>query len=128
MSFIVQGPFPLMQTTLLLRSPELTNTRKLTASVQTMRSMNGTLYTYVKSKRGRKVHTWDFISSRDKMLETKSFVEQYSGGLVQVVDHESTRRIGYLTMNPLDSGGEGRAEGWPSGEAYRFSLQLEEKV
>lgn len=128
MSFLIQAPFPLMQTTLLLRNPHLTNTRKLTASVETMRSINGTLYTYVKSKRGRKVHEWDFTSSRDKMLETKTFVEQYHGGLVQVVDHENVTHLGYLIMNPLESGGEGRAGGWPSGEAYRFTLQLEEKV
>jgi len=128
MSFLVQGPYPLTQTTLLLRSPELSNTKKLAAAVETMRSMNGTLYTYIKSKRGRKVHEWDFISSRDKMLEAKSFVEQYSGGLVRVVDHEGTSYIGYLNFNPLDSSGEGRAGGWPSGEAYRFSIQLEEKV
>lgn len=128
MSLIIQGPYPLMQTTLLLRSPELSNTRKLTASVQTMRSMNGKLYTYKKSKRGRKVHEWDFLSSRDKMLEAKSFVEQYSGGLVQVVDHENITHLGYLIMNPIDSEGQGRAGGWPSGEAYSFTLQLEEKV
>jgi len=128
MSLIVQAPYPLMQTTLLLRSPELTNTKKLSASVQTMRSMNGKLYTYIKSKRGRKVHTWDFLSSRDKMLEAKSFVKEYNGGLVKVVDQQGTIFIGYLTMNPLDSAGEGRAGGWPSGEAYRFGLQLEERV
>jgi len=128
MSFIVQGPFPLLQSTLVLPSPREGNQKNLAATVQTMRSMNGTLYTYVKTKRGRKVHQWDFVSSKDKGRETVEFVEQYSGGLVRVTDHEGTIHVGYITINPFELAGEGRAGGWPSNQAYRWTLSLEEKV
>jgi hypothetical protein len=128
MSFLVQAPYPLMQTTLLLRSPLQANTQKLAATIQTVRSMNGTLYTYVKAKRGRKLFSWDFLSSKDKALEAKSFVKQYAGDLVRITDHEGTIRLGYITINPLEARGEGRAGGWPSNEAYSFTLSIEELV
>jgi len=128
MSFIVQGPFPLLQSTLVLPSPREGNQRNLAASIQTMRSMDGTLYTHVKSKRGRKAHSWDFLTTKDKAREAKEFVEQYAGGAVRITDHEGTTITGYITINPLELAGEGRAGGFPSGEVYRWTLSLEEKV
>ena len=54
MSFVIQAPYPLLQSTLLLPSPREGNQKNLAATVETMRSMNGKLYTYIKAKRGRK--------------------------------------------------------------------------
>lgn len=126
--FIIQGPFPAMQSTVLLPSPEIGNQRGLAATVSTQRSMNSTLYTYIKSKRQRKIHTWDFVCARDKSREVKAFVDQYAGRLVRTEDHEGTQRVGYITLNPIELTGGGRAAGWPGGEAYSVSLQLEERV
>lgn len=128
MSFIIQGPYPLMQSTLLLPSPKFGNQKNLASSVQVLRAMDGTVYTYVKPKRGRKVHRWDFVTTKDKVREVIQFVEEFSGGLLRTVDHDGTERIGYLTINPLEVTGEGRAGGFPSGEVYRWTLSLEEKV
>ena len=128
MSFIVQGPYPLMQSTLVLPSPREGNQKNLAASVQVMRSMNNTVYTYVKTKRGRKVHQWDFIGSKDKGREVVQFIELYAGGLVRITDHEGNSHIGYVTVNPLELTGTGRAEGFPSGEVYRWTISIEEKV
>ena len=128
MTFIVQGPYPLMQSTLVLPSPLEGNQKNLAATVQTMRTMDGKLYTYVKTKRARKVHQWDFLGTKDKSRETVEFVKQYSGHLVRVVDHEDTTILGYITINPLEFAGEGRAGGYPSGEVYRWTLSLEEYV
>lgn len=129
MSFVIQGPYPNMITSLLLPSPNVGNARQLRSSIQTLRTMNGTLFTYVKPKQNRKLHRWDFLSSKEKGLETKEFAEKYSGGLVRVTDHEGTIRIGYITINPLETQGQGRAGGWADiEEAVSFTIEFEEKV
>lgn len=122
--FILQAPYPAVQTTVVLPSAELGNHRKLAATVQTIRAMDGTLYTFIKSKRGRKSYQWDIICTKDKSLEVKEFVKAYAGSLVSVADHNGTKFVGHLTMNPIEFRGEGGA----GGVTYSFSLQLEEKV
>jgi hypothetical protein len=127
--FRIQGPYPAYKTTLLLPSPEMGNTRNLASTVQTLRTMDGTLYTYIKQKRNRKVHKWEFIASRDKSQEAKAFADAYMGNVIRIIDHEEVTHLGYVTLNPLELQGEGRAGGYPGvPEAYRFSLQLEELV
>ena len=129
MSFVIQGPWPAMKNTLLLPSPRQGNNKGNQSTVQTMRSMNGTLYTYVKTKRGRKGFSWEFIASKDKGLETKEFIRIHSGGLVRITDHRNNVLVGYLTMNPLEEAGEGRAAPWGKiEEAVRFSIEFEEEV
>lgn len=129
MSFVIQGPYPAMKTTLLLPSPLEGNSKGNTASVQTIRSMNGKVYTYIKSKRARQRHNWEFITSKDKALEAKEFVKEYADGLIRLEDHRGNLRIGYLTINPLEEVGQGRAGGWGKNEeAYRFTIDFEEKV
>lgn len=128
MTFIIQGPYPLMQSTLVLPSPREGNQKNLAATVQTMRAMDGTLYTYVKTKRSRKVHQWDFLGTKDKGREAVEFIELYAGGLVRVTDHEGTSIVGYITINPLELAGGGRAGGYPSAEVYRWTISLEENV
>lgn len=127
--FRIQGPYPGYKTTLLLPSPQVGNTKNLASTVQTLRTMDGTLYTYIKRKRNRKVHLWEFITSRDKSQEAKAFADAYMGNVIRATDHEEVVHIGYVTLNPLELQGEGRAGGWPGvPEAYRFSIQLEELV
>lgn len=123
MSFIIQAPYPLMQSTLLLPSPRIGNQKNLASSVQVMRSMSGKLYTYVKGKRGRKVFQWDFVSTKDKARETIQFVKEYSGGLVRVTDQDGATHLGWVTVNPLEISGEG---GQPN--VYRWTISIEEKV
>ena len=128
MSFIIQAPYPMMQSTLVMPSPKVGNQKNLASTVQTMRSMNGTLYTYVKGKRGRLVWQWDFVGTKDKVRETIQFIKLYSGNIVRITDHNDESHIGYVTVNPLEFQGEGRAGGFPSGEVYRWTISIEEKV
>jgi hypothetical protein len=91
--------------------------------------MDGTLYTYIKTKRARQGFNWDFLTSKDKALEAKEFIKGFASGLVRVTDHRGTTMIGYITINPLDESGEGRAGGWGKNqEAYRFTIEFEERV
>lgn len=130
MSFVIQGPYPNMKTTLLLPSPEVGNSVQQRHSVQTLRAMDGTLYTYRKPKRDRRLYRWDFTTSKRKGREVKEFTKQYAGGLVRVTDHEGTVRVGYLTINPWESRGDGRAGGWDDivPEAVQFTIEFEERV
>lgn len=126
----IQAPYPAYKSTLVLPSPEMGNTRNLAATVQPIRTMDGTLYTFIKDKRGRRVHRWDFIISASKYEETKAFVDAYMAKVVRITDHEDVVHLGNLTLNPVEFNGDGRAGGWPGPiqEAYRVSLQLEELV
>lgn len=126
--FIIQAPYPAVKTTLLIPSPRMGNGKNLQATVQTLRMVDGTLHTYKKSKRGRKVHRWEFIVSSDKALEVKAFLDSYQGNLMKVIDHDETTHIGYLVLNPFEEICDGRASNWPGGEAYQITLQLEERV
>ena len=129
MSFVIQAPYPEMKTTLLLPSPRLGNNKGNASTVQTIRAMDGTVYTYIKSKRARQAFNWDFVTSKDKALETKEFVREYADGLVRLEDHRGNLLIGYITINPLDVLGDGRAVGWGQNEeACRFTIEFEERV
>ena len=128
MSFVIQAPYPLMQSSLVMPSPKQGNQKNLASTVQTMRMMDGALRTYVKGKRGRKVWQWDFVGTKDKAREAIQFIKLYSGGIVRIMDHEGVAHIGYVTVNPLELRGEGRASGYPSNEVYRWTISIEEKV
>ncbi|MHA2380785.1 MAG: hypothetical protein ACXADS_16055 [Candidatus Thorarchaeota archaeon] len=93
-----------------------------------VRTGNGDVYTYIKRKRGRQVHQWDFTVSYDKSLEVKEFFRTYGSSIVRVYDHDEIAYTGYANVNPWEAQGEGRAGGWPGDEAYGFTLQLEELV
>lgn len=127
--FIIQGPWPSMKNTLLLPSPEQGNNKGNSATVQTLRSMDGTLYTYIKSKRARQGFSWQFVTSKDKALEAKEFMRIHEDGTVRITDHRGVNYVGYVTINPFESAGDGRAAPWGQiEEAARFTVELEERV
>lgn len=125
--FIVQAPYPAVTDTLVLRSPLFSNQKNKAHTMTTVRTGNGDLYTYIKKKRGRQVHQWEFRVSYKKILEVKEFFRKYSG-LVRVTDHNNEVYIGHAITNPWEGQADSRAGGWPGNEAYGFQLQLEELV
>ena len=126
--FKIQAPYPALTDTLRLRSPDLSNQQNVSHSMVTVRTGNGDLYTYVKPKRGREVHQWEFTISYFKSLEVKEFMRTFGNGLARVTDHNDEVYIGYLTINPFEVQGAGRAGGWAGNEAYGFVVSLEERV
>lgn len=129
MTFVIQAPYPNMRTTLVLPSPREGNTESLRASVQTIRAMDGTVYTYVKPKRGRRKFQWDFVTSKDKGVESIEFIKKYAGSVVKTVDHLGQVRVGWVTINPIETIGNGRASSWGERqEAVSFSIEFEERV
>ena len=128
MSFIMRAPYPGVQTTTMLPSPQWGDSKSIVSTVQTMRTMDGTLYTYVKSKDGRKAFNWEFQISRNKALELRAFINAYNSEVIQVIDHDGDEWIGYLRSNPFEFAGAGRAgDGWPGGETMTIILEFEER-
>jgi len=122
----MKAPYPGVQTTALLPSPKWGDSKTLTSTVQTMRSIDGTLYTYVKSRDSRMKFQWEFEISRHKALELRAFIHAYRGALIEVIDHDGDTWIGYLRNNPFELSGVGRAFGWPGGETMQIMLEFEE--
>lgn len=123
----MKAPHPSVKTTTLMPSPKWGDSKTLTASVLSMRSMDGTLYTYIKSRNGRKKFKWEFEVARDKALEIREFINSYRGEVIQITDHDGDEWIGYLRNNPFEFTGVGRAVGWPGNETMNIMLEFEEK-
>jgi hypothetical protein len=85
--FEIAAPYPGLQTTTILPSPEFSDTEALTDSVSAKRATDGTLYVYVKTKGGRRKLQWTFQLTRNKSLELRAFVFAYSASKVRIVDH-----------------------------------------
>lgn len=124
--FRIEGPYPDIQTTTILPSPSFGNVHEPVAIVKALRTMDGTLYTYTKSKNKRKKCHWEFKLSRDKALELKAFFTSYYRTQIRIMDHDSVIWIGYLQNNPFEFAGTGHAPSFPGGEVVDISIDFEE--
>jgi len=128
MSFILRAPYPGPQTTTILPSPRWGDSKAITATLIRMRAVDGTLYTYVKSRNGRMKFQWEFEIARHKALELREFINSYAASLIEATDHDGDRWIGYLRNNPFELTGAGRAgDFWPGGETMTITLEFEER-
>lgn len=125
--FKLEAPFPGYQTTLALPSPVWGDTVGVAASVSTIRSMNGTLYTYVKQREGRKQLHFNFKIARHKALELRAFIKVYYATPMRLTDHNGVQWDAYLRNNPFESAGDSKAEPFPGGETMTVTLEFEER-
>ena len=125
--FVLRAPYPSLQTTTLLPSPRFSDQEALKATVKTIRTMNGTLYTYVTSRDGLQTLKWDFQLSRHKAMELREFINAYCGGVIKGTDHNDVNWVGYLKNNPFEFNGESRAAGGAWGELTTVTLEFEER-
>jgi hypothetical protein len=123
--FQLRAPYPAISTTLLLPSPLFGDSNALKSHVISLRSMNGTLYTYVR-KLGKRKLKWDFEVSRDKALEIQAFMEAFYDIKIQVIDHNDDKWVGYLKNNPFEFVGGGKALPWPGNETMTILIEFEE--
>jgi hypothetical protein len=90
--------------------------------------MDGTRYTYVKRKGGRKLQ-WTFRITRNKGLELRAFIQSYFASKIRITDHAGRVWVGNLTNNPFefDTGGRnGPAFApMPRGEWQSITLEFE---
>lgn len=127
MSFILRGPYPAKVTTTLMPSPAWGDSENIMPTIVRMRTVDGTLYTYVTSRTGRSKYHWEFELSRNKALELREFINSYFADLIEVQDHEGNTLVGYLQNNPFELSGVGRAKGWPGNSTMKIELDFEER-
>jgi hypothetical protein len=126
--FIIESPYPTVQTTIILPSPAWGDSSTPMAALKTLRTMTGALYTYVSSKDHRKKCNWDFTLSRNKALELKAFYNAYSGSKVKITDHDGLIWIGYIQVNPFELTGTQRAVNFPGNETMDVTIDFEESA
>lgn len=124
----LEAPYPAIQTTSLLPNPDLGDAESLTASVSLKRATDGTLYSYVKRKGGRRKTTWTLRLVRPKALELRAFFLSYASSVIRVTDHKDRVWVGYFTNNPFEFDTPVRAApgfGDLRGELQTITLEFE---
>ncbi len=126
--FYLRGPYPQIQTTSVLPNPRFGDSEALRVSLSTKRAMDGTLYTYVKHKGGRKLQ-WTFKLTRNKGLEVRAFIQSYFASDVEVTDHTGRTWVGKFVNNPFEFDTPSRAapaiSPMPRGENQVITLEFE---
>lgn len=108
--FKLEAPMPTPQTTTFLPDPELGDADNYPNSVNKRRAMDGTRYSWVKS-RDRLRRVWTFRFSKDKELELYAFLDAYGSTPIRATDHLGGVYLGYFTANPVEFESIARAAG-----------------
>ena len=127
--FQLQAPYPTLQTGTVLPSPQFSDAMNLLVAVVVKRAMDGTRYTYVKTKGGRRKFKWTFLLSRNKALELRAFIWAYFASKVLVTDHRGRQWMGNFTSNPFEfdttDGGDPPIAPMPRGALVNIDLEFE---
>ena len=125
----LQAPYPAVETATLLPDPELSDSEGLAVAVTRKLAMDGTRYTFVKRKDGRRKLQWTLRLTRNKALELRAFLFAYFASKVQIIDHEGRVWLGYFTQNPFEFETPERAapaiRPLPLGETQTVMLEFE---
>lgn len=128
MSFQLEAPHPGVQTTSILPNPQFSDGEAIASSVTSKRATDGTLYTYVKTKAGRRKLTWSFLLVRPKALELRAFLFSYFASEIRVTDHNGRVWLGNFMNNPFEFTTDRRAapdRGDLRGELQSITLEFE---
>ncbi len=127
--FYFHAPYPTLQTTSALPDPRFSDQVSLTDAVTVKRAMDGTRYTYIKTKAGRRKLKWTFQLTRNKGLELRAFIQSYFASKIYVIDHLGRAWIGHFTNSPFEFDTPERAaparQGWPVGELQIIDIEFE---
>lgn len=124
MPLTIQAPWPGPTTTHFMPNPLSGDSVGSTNTLEIKRSMNGTRYSYVKSRDQRKRLLWNFRLSKDKALEMRSFFDTYTGTQCKIIDHLGKEYIGYFITNPFDFESVSRSVGSPGNNTIH-QIQIE---
>jgi hypothetical protein len=127
--FTLQAPYPQLQTTTLLPNPQFSDREGLTDVVNRKTAIDGTRYTYVKRKNGRRKLLWSFRITRNKGLELRAFILSYFASPIRIIDHNGRVWVGYFVSNPFEFDTPERAapaiSPMPRGETQVIDLEFE---
>ncbi len=108
MAFDLQAPAAAPTARTRLPSPEFSDSYALSATINLIRAIDGTPYTYVKKKAGRRKCIWQFKLSRAKFQELYEFVRLFHSNEIRVTDHAGRVWVGFITSNPVQWESTGR--------------------
>jgi hypothetical protein len=127
--FQLAAPYPALQTMTVLPSPQFSNQESVLDTVSRKLAMDGTRYTYVKSRNGRKKSKWTFLLSRNKALELRAFLFAYFATKIKVTDHNNRVWVGNFTSNPFEFDTPNAAQPaiapMPRGELQAIDIEFE---
>lgn len=118
----LQAPYPGIEVTSILPSPEFSDTKGQKHALTIHRSMTGVTRTYVKSN-SRFGLTLRFILTRAKSLEVRAFLEKYNSSHILLTTHQNEKWDMQLINNPFEFGFSGR--GFPTGDRVEITLEFE---
>lgn len=124
MSLKLQAPVPSLQTTIILPSPQFSDSEAPQGTIDIKRSINNTLYTYVKSNSRSKL-TYTLILSRMAALELRAFILAYYRATIRLTNHKGEVWDVKFTSNPSEFSGKGRASSDPGQETVEITLEFE---
>lgn len=125
MSYKFQAPLPALQTTTLLPNPEFGDSENLAGTVEIKRSMNGEIYSYVKSRDGRQKFIWEFRLTRHKALELREFFNAYHSSDIRITTTDGSILTGKFTSNPFEFETVNRSLFSPGREMVRLQIEFE---
>jgi hypothetical protein len=111
MTVRLSAPYPTIQTHTYLPHPQLGDTEQPTPEVGTRRAMDGTLYTYTKTKLQRRKLVLNFKITSAKASEVWEFIRSYHSSQIRYIDHLGRGWIGYIVNNPFEFT---FSSGWPT--------------
>jgi hypothetical protein len=100
--FEITAPWPTANCRIYLPNPKFGDSESLAIEMNPKRAMDGTLYTYVKTKGLRRKLVLSFTMTRLKSIEFNRFLLMYISQQIKIVDHLNRTWVGYITSNPVE--------------------------
>jgi hypothetical protein len=128
MMFTLQAPYPQLQTTTLLPSPQYGDAENQRLRVTRKYALDGTRYVYVKRKGGNRLQ-WQFKLTRNKSLELRAFIQSYFASVIRITDDSGRHWVGHFLNDPFEFTTSESARPaiapMPRGELVSVSLEFE---
>ena len=119
----ITAPWPSADCRIYLPNPKFGDSESLAIEMNPKRAMDGTLYTYVKTKGLRRKLLMSFTMTRLKSIEFSRFLLMYVSKQIKIVDHLDRAWIGYITSNPVEFNTSKR--GTPGGGDELVDVEIE---
>ncbi len=119
---LLQAPFELIQTSVVLPNPLLDDNESLISNLTLRRSMDNTPRTYVQTSKNKRLR-YTFILNRLKALELEAFFNSYNGADIKMLNWKGQIWKVKLITNPIDYVQTRRAE--PGGDRTDVNVEFE---
>ena len=124
----ITAPWPESECRIYLPNPAYGDSESLTSEVNSKRAIDGTLYTYVKTKGQRRKLLFSFTMTRLKAIELSRFLNMYISKQLKIVDHLNRSWVGYITSNPVEFNTAKRGAVGGGGELVNTEIEFEGKL